>query len=193
MSVTCPFCDSNNVEKVIVDDSYTIPYCGETVIHHKTYKCNNCQEQGDFDYTLDKALAKAIDKANVDSAPKLMASLNKDGITMTYFERALRLPFRTTARWKKKKISRESLALLRLIRFCPQLLEVADDNFSHEAREKYYYSFRAVSQSITLEHLSISMSFTLTGSAVPQLDLEKYSRPTISLPMLTQNYMERIA
>lgn len=185
MSVICPFCDSNNVEKVIVSDTYTIPYCGGTVIQHKTYKCNNCQEKGDFDYTLDKALTKAIDKANTDSAPKLIADLNKNGIPMAYFERALRLPFRTTARWKKKKISRESLALLRLIRFCPQLLEVADGNFSFEARDKYYFSIGGTHQTITIEQ-----KITITGTAAPHL-FGSYPAPAaIPLPMFTIPHME---
>jgi len=181
MSVICPFCDSNNVEKVIVNNICTIPYCGETVIQHKTYRCNNCQEQGDFDYTLDKALTKAIDKANTGSAPKLIADLNKDGIPMAYFERALRLPVRTTARWKKKKISRESLALLRLIRFCPQLLEVADGNFSFEARDKYSFSIGGTHQTITIEQ-----KITITGQTAPQLGFGGYPAPAISLPMFTK-------
>jgi len=137
MSIACPFCDSENVSKIVVNEGYQIPFYGETVIPHETYKCHNCQEEGDFDSTLDKKLSKDIDKANLDTAPKIMDSLTRHGITMTYFEKALRLPFRTTARWRRGKLSHSALALLRLVHFSPALLEVADDNFSPEATARY--------------------------------------------------------
>ncbi|WP_281184186.1 hypothetical protein [Trichlorobacter lovleyi] len=137
MSISCPFCDSYNVEKIVVDETFPIPFCGDTIIQHETYRCNDCEEEGDFDLTLDKALTRLIDKANIASAPKLMDELNEAGITMTYLEKALRLPFRTTSRWKRGRISRSSLALLRLIRFSPSLLAVADDDFSQASIARY--------------------------------------------------------
>lgn len=140
MSTICPFCDSNNVDKIEISESFRVPFCDDAVIPHETFRCNDCEEEGDFDSSLDKALSKAIDKANIASAPKLMDILAQKGITMTYLEKALRLPFRTTARWKRGRISHSSLALLRLIRFSPSLLEVADDNFSTEATARYQIS-----------------------------------------------------
>ena len=140
MSTNCPFCDSNNVEKIVIDEIFTVPFCDDTVIQHETFRCNDCEEEGDFDNTLDKSLTKSINNANIASAPKLMDELTEIGITMTYLEKALRLPFRTTARWRRRRISHSSLALLRLIRFSPLLLEVADDNFSPEATARYQIS-----------------------------------------------------
>lgn len=138
MNTTCPFCDSTDVEKIEVTDSYPVPFCGETEIQHATFRCNSCEEAGDFDNSLDRSLTKAIDRANIVSAPRLLDDLSRIGITMTYMEKALRLPFRTTARWKRGKISHSSLALLRLIRFAPALLEVADDNYSDQAQNRYH-------------------------------------------------------
>jgi hypothetical protein len=128
------------VETIEISESYKVPFCEDAVIPHVTFRCNNCEEEGDFDNSLDKALTSAIDKANIASAPKLMDELTHIGITMTYLEKALRLPFRTTSRWRRGKISHPSLALLRLIRFSPSLLEVADDNFSPEAIARYQIS-----------------------------------------------------
>lgn len=140
MNPICPFCDSNEVEKIEIKESFPIPFCGDVVIPHPTFRCHSCGEEGDFDHSLDKDLTVSIDIANNESAAKLMDELSRDGITMTYFEKALRLPFRTTARWRKGKISHSSLALLRIIRSSPSLLEVADNNFSSYAIERYHLS-----------------------------------------------------
>uniref|UniRef100_C6E2C9 Uncharacterized protein n=1 Tax=Geobacter sp. (strain M21) TaxID=443144 RepID=C6E2C9_GEOSM len=140
MKTICPFCDSYDVEKIQIDENFAVPFCGDAVISHPSYRCNSCGEEGDFDNSLDKELIKAIDRVNSSSAPKLMDDLTQAGITMTYLEKALRLPFRTTARWRKGRISHSSLALLRLIRFSPSLLQVADENFSPEVVAKYQIS-----------------------------------------------------
>lgn len=136
----CPFCDSQDVKKIEITDTYPIPFCGDVPISHPTYKCNNCGESGDFDNTLDKDLSKLIEQKHAESASTLMDALSEHGITMTYFEKALRLPFRTTARWRRGRISHSSLALLRLIRFSPLLLTVADDNFSRKSIANYQVS-----------------------------------------------------
>lgn len=140
MKVSCPFCGSENVSKKDVVENYPVPFCDDADIRHKVYLCHDCEEEGDFDGTDDKRILSAIKKADARSAAKLMEDLAADGITMTYLEKALRIPFRTTARWKRGNISHSALALLRLVRFSPQLLEVADDNFSEEAKARYQFS-----------------------------------------------------
>jgi hypothetical protein len=140
MKVICPFCDSDKVETIEVSETFVIPFSEDAVINHKIYRCHNCEEEGDFENSLEKTLTAEIEKANRASAPKIMDELAQNGITMTYLEKALRLPFRTTSRWKSKRISHAGLALLRLVRFSPSLLEAADDNFSPEAVAKYQIS-----------------------------------------------------
>jgi len=140
MSTICPFCDSEDVVKIDVTERFAIPFCDDAIIMHKTFVCNSCEEEGDFDDTLSRELTREIDKANIASAPMILDELSKMGIAMTYLEKALRLPFRTTARWKKGKISHSALALLRIIRFSPTLLHVADENFSSEANSCYQLS-----------------------------------------------------
>jgi len=140
MKVSCPFCGSENVSPKEVVENYPVPFCADAKIKHKVYFCHDCEEEGDFDGTDDKQVLASIKKADTRSAAKLMDDLAADGITMTYLEKALRIPFRTTARWKRGNISHSALALLRLVRFSPQLLEVADDNFSDEAKVRYQLS-----------------------------------------------------
>lgn len=140
MSTTCPFCDSDDVEKIEITETFPIPLCQDAPIRHSIMRCNSCEEEGDFDGTLDKELTKAIDAAHTASAPQLMEELKEMGISMTYFEKALRLPFRTTARWKQGKISHAALALLRIIRFSPAMLHAADNSFSSQAAVCYQLS-----------------------------------------------------
>lgn len=137
MKTLCPFCDSGNIEKLAVTERFPIPFVDEFQIEHALFRCNNCEEEGDFDNSYDREVTKTINKANLASAPALMNSLTKSGKTMAYFEKALRLPYRTTARWKRGRVSHSALALLRIIRFSPDLLELADDNFSEQAQAKY--------------------------------------------------------
>ncbi|ABQ27514.1 hypothetical protein [Geotalea uraniireducens] len=137
MKTLCPFCDSDNTEKISVTEHFPIPFDNDVQFVHEQFRCNDCEEEGDFDNSYDRDLTKAITKANLASAPALMDSLVKSGKTMVYVEKALRLPYRTTARWKRGRISHSALALLRLIRFSPDLLELADDNFSEHAQAKY--------------------------------------------------------
>lgn len=139
MKTICPFCDSDNIEKLSISERFTIPFGNDAEIVHEQFRCNDCEEEGDFDNSYDRDLTKAISKANIASAPALMDSLAKSGRTMAYLEKALRLPYRTTARWKRGRISHSALALLRLIRFSPDLLEVADDNFSERAQVEYRF------------------------------------------------------
>jgi hypothetical protein len=168
MTTTCPFCDSESVEKIEIEETYPIPFCEEVIIPHELFRCLDCEEEGDFDNSLDKVLIKEIADANRASAPTLIDSLVRDGITMTYLEKALRLPFRTTTRWKKGKISQSALALLRLIRFSPALLEVADENFSEEAQARYHLTqprnffdkyFSNQTYSLTISHGVVELGY----------------------------------
>lgn len=140
MKVSCPFCGSEDVIKQEKIDRYPVPFCADAKIKHSEYYCNECEEEGDFDLTADKKIIAAIKKAGAASAVSLMNDLVADGITMTYLEKALRIPFKTTARWKRGEISQSALALLRIIRFSPQLLQVADNNFSEHAQAMYQIS-----------------------------------------------------
>jgi transposase-like protein len=138
MSVSCPLCGSENVTIKRAVDHYPIPFCEELELTHPVYYCQDCEEEGDFDGTLDAQVKNDLQKANAASAVRLLDNLSRNGVSMTYLEKALRLPYRTTQRWKRGNISQAALALLRLIRFDPHLLEVADENFSEEAVCKFY-------------------------------------------------------
>jgi len=140
MSASCPLCGSENVIIKQAVDHYLIPFCEELELTHSVHYCQDCEEEGDFDGTLDAQVKNALQKANDASAVKLLEDLSSTGISMTYLEKALRLPYRTTQRWKRGNISQAALALLRLVRFDPHLLEVADENYSEKVKANYLFS-----------------------------------------------------
>jgi len=183
MSTICPFCDSENVVKIDITERFSIPYSDDAVITHKTFRCNSCEEEGNFDHTLDRELNIAIKEANNASASKIIDELSNRGITMTYLEKALRLPFRTTARWKKGKISHSALALLRIIRSFPSLLHVADNNFSHEVVACYQLSHPfeflakntsnpSISLTFDRDHIGINYTGSISSSSTPSIKQE---------------------
>jgi len=139
MKNICPLCDSENIEKIETCESYPVPFSKNVTIKQHLFRCNTCEHEGDFSRTQDKVFIKKLTEANFKSAQELMDDITNQGITMTYFEKALRLPFRTTARWKRGKMSHSALALLRLIRFSPALLDVADNNFSESSQAEYRF------------------------------------------------------
>jgi len=92
-------------------------------------KCLVCGESGDFSGANDEQIVKALEIAKKESAVVMLEYLSNLGIKMSYMERALELPTRTIARWKGGELSAATLALLRIIRTFPWILEVADAHF----------------------------------------------------------------
>jgi hypothetical protein len=81
-------------------------------------------------------LKQAIETADQRSLGSILEWLGEVGISMAFVERALRLPTRTVARWKAGECSASGIALLRLVRRYPWLLEVAAAGFSEVAARK---------------------------------------------------------
>ncbi|MDA3822348.1 MAG: hypothetical protein PF450_07045, partial [Bacteroidales bacterium] len=65
----------------------------------------------------------------------ILTSLNRDGYSNASMERALGLPSRTLARWKKENSispSSSGIALMRIIRSFPWILDIAENNFDQK-------------------------------------------------------------
>ena len=63
---------------------------------------------------------------------EIVLELNAQGKRTTYIERALRLPFGTINEWCSGHCDEVDLALLRVIKCYPFMIEVADNNFDGE-------------------------------------------------------------
>jgi len=131
--IQCPICGSPDVDQQNEVRTYAPPFGTPHTYSIEIAHCRSCGERGDFRGNGSKAAAAAIEIADRESLDAILGSLAADGFSMAYIERALRLPARTVARWKTGEYSKAGLALMRIVRAVPWILEVADANFTQRA------------------------------------------------------------
>lgn len=136
MSAFCPACGSDAVETKINKHSLPVVYGNPAVYEEVTEECQTCGESGDFSGANDELIEKALGIAKKQSVIDMLDNLAHKGIKMSYMERSLELPSRTIARWKGGELSAATLALLRIIRTFPWILEVAEARYD-QSMAKY--------------------------------------------------------
>lgn len=94
--------------------------------------CKNCNFKG----LVASGRSKAHKIAEGRLQKKIIDDLEANGYKIVSMERALRLPFGTMKKWRAGKVEDVSLALLKLIKSMPWLINVADYNFSEEIAKK---------------------------------------------------------
>lgn len=129
-NIQCPACGSHDVETSEHTQSYSAPFGGTRSYRIHLNTCQTCGESGDFAESNEEVVKVAIEEADRDSVEKVLGWLSQSGISAAYIERALSLPARTVARWKAGGSSASGLALLRLVRAFPWLLDVAAERFA---------------------------------------------------------------
>jgi hypothetical protein len=127
----CPACGSDAISTSYVDSSILVPYGPTATFVETVYTCGTCGVSADFTGENDGVIKAALEKSGSASVVSMLDFLAARGITQAGFERRLRLPIGTTERWKTGELSAPALALLRLVRTFPWLLEVADANFEY--------------------------------------------------------------
>lgn len=129
MSTLCPVCGSDKLKKTTRKNTLTVIYGDPSDYEEVIEKCLICEESGDFSEVNDKNINQLIGIAKKQSVTNMVEYLSDHNIKMSYMERSLELPARTIARWKAGDCSSAGLALLRIIRTYPWILEVADECF----------------------------------------------------------------
>lgn len=124
--VKCPVCESEELTAKSETRTVQIPYAMPVPYKSTYFVCATCGEESSAD---EEEKAAATKRAITQSVNAMLDDLNARGISTAYLERALRIPQRTAARWKEGEVSAAAVALLRIIRTCPYLLQVADANF----------------------------------------------------------------
>jgi len=134
----------------------------------KIYHCLVCDESGDFSGENDTIVESALEIAKKQSVVSMLDALCDGGIKMTYLERSLELPPKTVARWKNGGCSAASIALLRIIRTFPWLLEVADANYDKKVALNFMFQevSTAFSNVISASTKSVTTSMSIDGDKV---------------------------
>lgn len=128
-TVICPSCGSSSISRHEKDR------VGQLTLGHAFsykavfFKCNHCNEEGDFIGVSDQNYLNAQKDAQIMLAKNILENMSKAGITMAMFERVFELPTRTLTRWKNGDFSASALALLRIVAACPWIIEVAEHKF----------------------------------------------------------------
>lgn len=133
---SCPSCGSNDVLRNEKESRGHLTLGQEFFYNEIIYKCNSCEEEGDFNAENDESFLKGQKDAQAIFTKNILENMSNVGITMAMFERVFELPARTLTRWKNGDFSASALALLRIIATYPWIIEVAEHKF-----ERNYASF----------------------------------------------------
>jgi len=126
--MNCPICGENSTNSRTEKRNIGDGFIGFSEIEEIIHKCSGCREEwGDEgnDAKYDAGIKKLLETG----VPDMIESLKTKGITQAYFERSLRIPQRTMARWSRGEISDSAVALMKVILTFPWILEVADNDF----------------------------------------------------------------
>jgi len=186
METKCPVCGSVDVKSEKVEGNLPVPYGTAATFTETVYTCLSCGESGDFTGDNHEIVHQAIRKSEIASAASILENFAANSISSAYFERALRLPARTTTRWKAGELSAAVLALLRIVRTYPWTLEVADSFFDPQVANAKVVeaaarvlSFYQKAYGATVDVTRTSSSFNV-NIALPTRDENPTSANTVS-------------
>lgn len=128
---TCVVCRLTNVNVVEVKRSYAAPFGPDVEYTNKIAACPDCGTN--VDLSDPDAFPNAVAESELKSIGMILDYIVSRGFTHAAIERALYLPDRAVSNWKcKEAVSTSSMALLRILRAFPWVIDVADKNFDPE-------------------------------------------------------------
>lgn len=137
--IKCPACGSTKVTREEHQSSHQLTLGSKFFYKDISYKCLTCSEEGDFSSETDENFINAQKEAQIQFINKIIEEFGKSNISMAMVERVFELPARTLTRWKNGDFSSSGLALLRILKTYPWIIEVAENRF-----EPFFVSFALV-------------------------------------------------
>ncbi|MEI6155236.1 MAG: hypothetical protein WCQ90_14245 [Deltaproteobacteria bacterium] len=180
----CPVCGFSDFEITSKGAVVKAPFGPDIQVENKKYICRTCSAEVDFSRNYDESRSSALEQSKRESIDSMIDYLSKEGYSLAAIERALDLPQRTISRWKSsRELSSTGMALLRIIRTYPWMLQVAQAKFEPVQACKIFLQ-NAVSTIVTMAQYSTSnMWFQQT---VPQnqgfICFFGYAKQTIASP-----------
>ncbi|MGD0237621.1 MAG: hypothetical protein ABSC55_24215 [Syntrophorhabdales bacterium] len=161
----CPVCGSSDFEVTSKQGTVSVPFGPEIAVEDETFICRVCSAAIDFSRSYDESRSNALEQSRRGSVDSMIDYLSKEGYSLAAMERALDLPQRTMSRWKSTgEVSSTGMALLRIVRTFPWVLQVAQAKFEPIQAYKIFLQ-NAVSTLVTMTQHS---SNTWFQQAVPQ-------------------------
>lgn len=177
--VMCPACGSYSVDQHIDKHTINEPYSNGMDLDLVIFKCNDCGSEGDFLDTNDALIDSAAEQLKIAGVKKIIDEFSHLSISMASIERALDLPQRTLSKWKSGSISpsSSSVALMRMIRTFPWLLDVADNKYDHgiALRIQINDAMQKVLSHITRENLINAGVLTSTNAVMFYAQFSKHA------------------
>ena len=174
--VICPACGSSHLKQTESVQSMQLTLAPEFEVITHNYLCETCGEEGDFSLQNDNQIGVAVKEAQKVFVKHTLSEL-EDVMPLVRIERALEIPFRTMNRWKSGDFSAPSIALLRILKTYPWIINVAEDRFSKESSTKYLYSagLRGVSTILADNKMKMSWNVdsTQSGGATGKLTISQ--------------------
>jgi len=138
--ITCPACGSDSLRKISKEYKVSEPYAQQKTMDLVAYHCDSCGSEGDFSGEADKVIETAIEESKLESIQSIIESFHSRGISMASLERALELPQRTLTKWNSGRVkpTNSAVALLRMIRTFPWLVDVADYRYDYDISQKIH-------------------------------------------------------
>lgn len=136
----CPACGSVD----IIDEKKSIlikePFGGQDNIEIHENICSTCGSRGDFFNQNETLIDETIKKLKQKSIESILIDFVDSKMSMSSIERALEIPQRTLTKWKNRTTAPSSsgVALMRLIKLFPWLLEVAENKYNYNEAQKIH-------------------------------------------------------
>jgi hypothetical protein len=132
----CPACGEPGARVVETTETYTAPFGRAVEYKQRHTECDACEIE--IDVSDPQAFPAAIREAEINSVNEILEYFKATGTSIGRIERALELPHRLISNWKSKESwSKSALALLRIVRAYPWIVEVANKHFRPDVmREK---------------------------------------------------------
>ena len=146
----CPVCGSKKLDFEKIYSEVQSPYGPQVKREEEYFVCKECGAETLIEEDTSDGKLSAVEQSKRNSIQLMIDYFKENNRNLASIERALELPQRTISRWKANEgLTASAIALLRILRTFPWIIDVADFKFNAEIANKIHIQ-TAVSQLLNL-------------------------------------------